>query len=114
MIIDTHVHLIIPGFVKSKFILGNARMASNIYNRVHDLLKAKVDPDCSRLIETMDKAGIDKSVIFGVDWAYAVTGEPRVKRWPRNMKGALSLWRPSIPGGRMLWIKPKRPSRNLA
>lgn len=94
MIIDTHVHLIIPGFVKSKFILGNARMASNIYNRVHgtkitaseyiNLLKARVDPDCSKLIETMDKAGIDKSVIFGVDWAYAVTGEPRVHNREQN------------------------------
>lgn len=94
MIIDTHVHLIIPGFVKSKFILGNARMASNIYNRVHgtkitpseyiDLLKARVDPDCSKLIETMDRAGIDKSVIFGVDWAYAVTGEPRVDNREQN------------------------------
>ncbi len=94
MIIDTHVHLIIPGFVKSKFILGNARMASNIYNRVHrtkitpseyiNLLKARVDPDCSKLIETMDKAGIDKSVIFGVDWAYAVTGEPKVNNREQN------------------------------
>lgn len=94
MIIDTHVHLIIPGFVRSKFILGNARMASNIYNRVHgtkitaseyiNLLKARVDPDCSKLIETMDKAGIDKSVIFGVDWAYAVTGEPRVHNREQN------------------------------
>jgi predicted TIM-barrel fold metal-dependent hydrolase len=94
MIIDTHVHLIIPGFVKSKFILGNARMASNIYNRVQgtkitsseyiNLLKARVDPDCSKLIETMDRAGIDKSVIFGVDWAYAVTGEPRVNNREQN------------------------------
>jgi len=94
MIIDTHVHLIMPGFVKSKFILGNARMASNIYNRVHgtkitpseyiNLLKARVDPDCSKLIEIMDKAGIDKSVIFGVDWAYAVTGEPRVNNREQN------------------------------
>jgi uncharacterized protein len=94
MIVDTHVHLIIPGFVKSKFILGNAKMASNIYNRVNKtnitpneyigLLKGKADPDCSKLIETMDKAGIDKSVIFGVDWAYAVTGEPRVSNRDQN------------------------------
>ncbi len=35
MIVDTHVHLIIPGFVKRKFIKGNARMASQIYNRIH-------------------------------------------------------------------------------
>ena len=94
MIVDTHVHLVIPGFVKSKFIMGNARMAAQIYNRVHntnitpnqyiDLLKERVDPDCSKLIETMDKAGIDKSVIFGVDWAYAVTGEPRISNREQN------------------------------
>jgi predicted TIM-barrel fold metal-dependent hydrolase len=69
-------------------------MASNIYNRVHNtnitpsqyigLLKEKVDPDCSKLIETMTKAGIDKSVIFGVDWAYAVTGEPQTSNREQN------------------------------
>ena len=94
MIIDTHVHLVIPGFVKSKFIIGNARMAAQIYNRLNntsitpsqyvDLLKERVDPDCTKLIETMDKAGIDKSVIFGVDWAYAVTGEPRTNNREQN------------------------------
>ncbi|MBW1715002.1 MAG: amidohydrolase [Deltaproteobacteria bacterium] len=94
MIVDTHVHLVMPGFVKGKFLMGNARMASNIYNRVHktnitpsqyvDLMKERVDPDCSKLIETMDAAGIDKSVIFGVDWAYAVTGEPRVTNREQN------------------------------
>ena len=94
MIIDTHVHLVIPGFVKSKFIIGNARMAAQIYNRLNntsitpsqyvDLLKERVDPDCTKLIETMDKAGIEKSVIFGVDWAYAVTGEPRTNNREQN------------------------------
>lgn len=94
MIVDTHVHLVMPGFVKGKFLMGNARMGSNIYNRVHktnigpseyvDLMKARVDPDCSKLIETMDTVGIDKSVIFGVDWAYAVTGEPRVSNREQN------------------------------
>ncbi|MBW1863537.1 MAG: amidohydrolase [Deltaproteobacteria bacterium] len=94
MIIDTHVHLIIPGFVKGKFLMDNARMASTIYNRVYktnitpseyiDKLKERVDPDCSKLIETMDSVGIDKSVIFGVDWAYAVTGEPRVSNREQN------------------------------
>ena len=94
MIIDAHAHLVMPGFVKSKFILGNARMASNIYNRVHgtkitpseyiNLLKERVDPDCSKFIGIMDEAGIDKSVIFGVDWAYAVTGEPRVSNREQN------------------------------
>jgi len=94
MIIDTHVHLLVPGFVRGKFARANARAAAYIYNRVHntnltpsqyiDLLKERVDPDCSKLIETMDRAGIDKSVIFGVDWSYAVTGEPRVNNREQN------------------------------
>jgi predicted TIM-barrel fold metal-dependent hydrolase len=94
MIIDTHVHLIIPGFVKGEFLRANARMAANIYNRVHgtkikpneyiEKLKGRVDPDCSKLIESMDAVGIDKSVIFGVDWAYALTGEPRVSNREQN------------------------------
>jgi len=94
MIVDTHVHLIIPGFVKGKFLRANARMAANIYNRVHgtkiapneyiEKMKGRVDPDCSKLIESMDAVGIDKSVIFGVDWAYTLTGEPRVSNREQN------------------------------
>ena len=102
MIVDTHVHLIIPGFVKSKFIKGNARMASHIYNRIHGtsithdqyigLLKERVDPDCTKLIETMDRASIDKSGIFRVDWAYGVTGEPRVRGPRRARARPCSAW----------------------
>ena len=94
MIIDTHVHLTMSGFVKSKFIVANARLGSSLYNRVHgtkitpteymNFLKDRVDPDGSNLIEIMDKAGIDKSVIFGVDWAYGLTGEPRVSNREQN------------------------------
>lgn len=94
MIVDTHVHLIHPGFVKGKFLRSNATMGTHIYNRIHktnitrdqyiDLLKTKVDPDCSKLIEGMDTLGIDQSVIFGVDWEYAVTGEPRVSNREQN------------------------------
>jgi hypothetical protein len=94
MVIDTHVHLIVPGFVKGKFLMANSRMASNIYNRVHgtnitpseyvEKMKDRVDPDCSKLIEIMDRTGIDKSVIFGVDWAYCLTGEPRINNREQN------------------------------
>jgi len=94
MVIDTHVHLVIPGFVKGKFLMANARMASSIYNRVHgtnitpgeyiEKMKGRVDPNGTRLIETMDAAGIDKSIIFGVDWAYSLTGEPRVSNRDQN------------------------------
>lgn len=94
MIIDTHVHLVVPGFLRSKFVLANAKAGVMTYNRVHktnltideylNLMRDKIDCDGSKLIESMDEAGIDKSVIFGVDWAYAVTGEPRISNREQN------------------------------
>ncbi len=94
MIIDAHVHLTVPGFVKGKFLVFNARGAAYRYNKLFkanmtvdeyiDSIKGRADPDCSKLIATMDEAGIDVSVIFGVDWAYARTGEPRVSNREQN------------------------------
>ena len=98
MIIDTHVHLVRPGYARGKFIRGNARMASSLYNRVHKTnitadeyiakVKEKVDPTGEKLIAIMDDAGIDMCVIFGVDWAYGVTGEPRVSNREQNRYAA--------------------------
>lgn len=98
MIIDAHVHLVRPGCVRGKFLRGNARMASCLYNRVHktnitpddyiEKIKVKVDPTGEKLIASMDEAGINKSVIFGVDWAYGVTGEPRVSNREQNQHAA--------------------------
>ncbi len=94
MIIDAHVHLTRPGYVRRKFLCGNSRMASSLYNRVHktnitpddyiEMVREKIDPTGEKLIEAMDEAGIDKSVIFGVDWAYGVTGEPKVSNREQN------------------------------
>lgn len=87
MIIDTHVHLTRPGFVRSRFLGNNSRMAASLYNRAHktnikpedyvNMVRDRVDPDGTKQIAYMDKVGIDKAVIFQVDWAYGVTGEPR-------------------------------------
>jgi predicted TIM-barrel fold metal-dependent hydrolase len=69
-------------------------MASSLYNRVHktnitpddyiEMVKDRVDPTGEKLIAEMDEAGVDKSVIFGVDWAYGVTGEPKVRNREQN------------------------------
>jgi predicted TIM-barrel fold metal-dependent hydrolase len=69
-------------------------MASSLYNRVHgtnitpddyvEMVKERVDPSGEKLIAEMDDAGVDKSVIFGVDWAYGVTGEPKVSNREQN------------------------------
>ncbi len=94
MIIDAHVHLTRPGYVRRKFLCGNSRMASSLYNRVHgtsitpddyiDMVKERIDPTGEKLVAEMDNAGIDTSVIFGVDWAYGVTGEPKVPNREQN------------------------------
>ena len=94
MIIDAHVHLTRPGYVRKKFLCGNSRMASSLYNRVHktsitpddyvEMVKNRIDPTGEKLIAEMDEAGVDKSVIFGVDWAYGVTGEPKVSNREQN------------------------------
>jgi len=69
-------------------------MASSLYNRVHKtnitpddyiaMVRDRSDPTGEKLIAAMDEAGIDKSVIFGVDWAYGVTGEPKVNNREQN------------------------------
>ncbi|MCP4752469.1 MAG: hypothetical protein GY866_16385, partial [Proteobacteria bacterium] len=94
MIIDAHVHLTKPGYVRGKFLRANSRMATSLYNRVHktnitpadyiEKVKERVDPTGDKLIEMMDEAGIDKAVAFGVDWEYAVTGPPRVTNREQN------------------------------
>ena len=94
MIIDTHVHCTRPNFVRSRFLSNNSRMAASLYNRVHktnikpedyvNMVREKSDPDGSKLLAEMNDAGIDKSVIFQVDWAYGVTGEPRMRNQDQN------------------------------
>jgi predicted TIM-barrel fold metal-dependent hydrolase len=94
MIIDAHVHLTRPGYVRRKFLCSNSRMASSLYNRVYKtsitpddyigMVREKSDPTGEKLIAAMDEVGIDKSVIFGVDWAYGVTGEPKVSNREQN------------------------------
>lgn len=88
MIIDAHVHLVGNGWVRGKFLRSSARAYAGRYNRVHGtnltpseyldkVARKYVDPEGDELVKTMDKAGVDVSVIFSVDWA-PVTGEARV------------------------------------
>jgi predicted TIM-barrel fold metal-dependent hydrolase len=91
MIIDAHMHLSGTGWVRGKYLRFVWKMYVTEYNRVHktnktiddfkDMLTAMkpsvVDPQGDGVIELMDKAGVDKAVIFPVDWE-AVTGPPNV------------------------------------
>jgi predicted TIM-barrel fold metal-dependent hydrolase len=91
MIIDAHMHLSGSGWVRGKYLRFVWKMYITEYNRVHKTNKtiddfknmltamkpSVVDPEGDGLIELMDKAGVDKAVIFPVDWE-AVTGPPNV------------------------------------
>ena len=91
MIIDAHMHLSGSGYVRGKYLRFVWKMYITEYNRVHhtnktptdfrDMLLSMdppvIDPEGDHVVEMMDKAGVDKGVIFPVDWA-AVTGEPKV------------------------------------
>jgi hypothetical protein len=119
MIIDAHVHLTRPGYVRKKFLCGNSRMASSLYNRVHktnitpddyvEMVKDRIDPTGEKLIAEMDAAGVDKSVIFGVDWAWGVTGEPKVTN--REQNRYLSEYAKAFPGRfiPLAALDPRRP-----
>jgi len=119
MIIDTHVHLTRPGFVRSRFLANNSRMASSLYNRAHktnitpedyvNMVRERVDPDGTRQIAYMDKVGIDKAVIFQVDWAYGVTGEP--KKTNREQNKILADYAKEYPGRfiPLCALDPRRP-----
>ena len=88
MIIDSHRHLVGSGWTRGGYVLSLAKMFGNLWNRVHrankttdefiqDVMQTFVDPEGDRIVEEMDRAGVDKTVIFAVDWGLA-TGEPSV------------------------------------
>ena len=65
-----------------------AKMFGHLWNRVHrankttdefirDVMQTFIDPEGDKIVEEMDRAGVDKTVIFAVDWGFA-TGEPSV------------------------------------
>ena len=87
MIIDFHTHLFCQGWLPPKFFHGVARFITAEFAKhgivqsneeVGDsLLEAAHDPDAEMLLAAMDEAGIDKSVLFAVDFGLAL-GEPEL------------------------------------
>lgn len=105
MVIDTQVHLCGHGWVTRAYLQrrgafggGTTIGMHTTYNKYHgtnytpqefhekvmrpyvDILDATGD----NMMKWMDQAGVDKCVIFGIDWAYASTGEPRVTNKEQN------------------------------
>jgi len=97
MIIDIHTHLIAHGWTPRKIFHGIARFITHesakqgveISNEeVGDsLIESINDPEAKGLLEEMDEAGIDKSVICPLDFGLAV-GDPEVPIEEVNKKFA--------------------------
>lgn len=87
MIIDMHTHLFGKGWVPREFFYGVARFITHGFARhgiqesneaVGDsIMETSNDPEGEMLLSEMDEAGIDKSVIFPVDFGLAL-GDPAV------------------------------------
>ncbi len=87
MVIDIHTHIFGKGWVPKQFFYGVARFITHEFAKqgieesneaVGDtLMETSDDPEAEGLLAEMDEAGIDKSVIFPVDFGVAL-GDPEV------------------------------------
>jgi hypothetical protein len=87
MIIDIHTHLFNTGWVPKGFFYGVARFITHEFAKQgivesneavgEGLMEGSGDPEGEMLLAEMDEAGIDKSVIFPVDFGLAL-GDPEV------------------------------------
>ncbi len=84
MIIDAHCHIWQRDMVPEKYWRSYAAMLARIVpggtiDQVMDteLMQQSMNGSAERLIGEMDGAGIDKAVVFGVDWGLAL-GEPKI------------------------------------
>ncbi len=95
MIIDSHVHLVDQGWIQREFFIGMGRMAAAMAGKktgeppdpeviVDNLLPVIVDPTGDKLIDLMDRSGIDKCCIFAVDYGLA-TGKVEVPIEEQNL-----------------------------
>jgi hypothetical protein len=83
MIIDVHRHLVAKGTVQGDYIRGAQKSFAMMYRKIHNLnmsdqeftdtvVRPIIDPNADNIIEEMDAAGVDKTVIFV---------------WPNGMQG---------------------------
>jgi len=78
-IYDVHVHIFMDKMIPDAYEIGMAKTMKLVLKNKHNmdmteeearnnLIKGMYDPGGKRLLETMDKAGIAKSAIFGADF----------------------------------------------
>lgn len=85
MIIDAHCHLWQRDMLPEKFWVSTAWMITQMFPGApsiekmmeSEVMEKNVNGTPERLLKEMGEAGIDKSIIFGVDWGLAL-GEPKI------------------------------------
>ncbi|MHA1229930.1 MAG: amidohydrolase family protein [Candidatus Helarchaeota archaeon] len=114
MIIDIHCHLGIPEMFPYKYIDLFAEHISKILPGItkedvfkSDIMKRSFDGTPERLINEMDEAGIDKTVVFGVDWGLLL-GEPKksIEEYNKYIANAASEYSDRLIG--FFTIDPRR------
>ena len=110
MIIDIHAHLWLRKYIPEKYWYNYSKNISRMLKGStpesildSSLMRDSYDGNPERLIKEMDQAGIDKSVVFGVDWGLAL-GEPQasiielndyvlsaVKKYPDRLIGLFTI-----------------------
>jgi len=94
MIIDVHRHMVVKGTVQGDYIRGAQKSFTMMYRKTHkvqitdkeftdNVVRPLIDPNGDNIVAEMDKAGVDKSVIFGVDYGL-VYGEPPMNIFDTN------------------------------
>ncbi|HUX98756.1 MAG TPA: amidohydrolase family protein [Candidatus Deferrimicrobium sp.] len=84
MIIDAHCHLWQRDHIPEKYWVNTAAMIARIVPGGSpevilnsELMAKSMDGSAERLLKEMDEAGIDKAVVFGVDWGIPL-GEAKI------------------------------------
>jgi predicted TIM-barrel fold metal-dependent hydrolase len=88
MVIDVHRHLVAKDTVQGKYIRGAQKSFAMMYRKTHKtdisdfdftdkIIRPLIDPQADNIVEEMDQAGVDKTVIFGVDYGLLL-GEPKM------------------------------------
>jgi predicted TIM-barrel fold metal-dependent hydrolase len=91
---DTHAHIFIKDGIPEAYLNGMAKtMKLVVKNKfkidmtIDDIFNQMIepwyDPDASKLLATMDQAGIEKTVIFGADFGAAI-GDPKIHIFEAN------------------------------
>lgn len=94
MIVDAHVHIFIPGIIPQAYVTGCARTMARAAGKVlglkmtveeslQNLFKPLEDEKGDVYLAAMDEAGIDKAVLFGVDFGEEI-GEPEIPIFEMN------------------------------